>query len=294
MWKDGARTVCILPGTSPPAGDDLARRGRHDPSMALTTSSNPALRPDRVDQLMVDAGEAPRTLSVGGVVLSTTVLLAVLVAGGAWGWASATQPVGTDLGAGYANTTVTLPGGLWLASLGALFVGFAIIAAPRRAAVLGLVYAVLEGYVLGAVSAAFDAQTDGIVGAAVLSTVCVFAAALVVYATRIVRPTQKMAFAVAAGIGGLCLLYLFIAVLSLFDWDWLYSAQFRTFGVVITLLSIVLAALSLTLDFATIEAGVEAKAPRFLQWYFAYSLTVTLVWLYISILRLLALLTRER
>ena len=259
----------------------------------MTTSGNPALRQDRVDELVRDRDAASRTLSVGGVVMATAGLLVVLVIGGAWGWASATEPVGTDIGSGYGNTTVTLPPGLWLASLGAFFIGFMIIVSPRRAAGLGVLYALLEGYVLGAVSAAFDAQTEGIVGAAILSTVCVFAAALVLYATRIIRPTQRMAFGVAAGIGGLCLLYLFVAVLALFDWTWLYSAEFRTFGIVFTLLSIVLAALSLTLDFATIEAGVEAKAPRFLQWYLAYGLTVTLVWLYISILRLLALLTRN-
>lgn len=263
--------------------------------MAAITSGNPALKPQVVDQYLSDREAAPSTLTVGGVAISTVVFLAVLVAGGAWGWASATEPVGTDLGSGtYGTTTVTFPPGLWLASIGAFLISFLVIAAPRRAALLGVIYAVLQGYVLGAVSAAFEAQTDGIVGAAVLSTICVFAASLFLYATGLVRPTQRMAFAVTAGILGLCLLYLFVAVLAIFDWSWLYSDEFRSIGIVVNLIAVALAALSFTLDFATVEAGVRAKAPAFMQWYLAFSLTITLVWLYMTLLRLLALVSGNR
>jgi uncharacterized YccA/Bax inhibitor family protein len=114
------------------------------------------------------------------------------------------------------------------------------------------------------------------------------------YLTGIIRPTSKMAFGVTAAIGGLCLLYLFVGILAIFDWAWLYSDQFQTIGVVVTIAAVVLAALSLTLDFAQIEAGVEAGAPRFMEWYAAYSLMVTLVWLYITLLRLLAFIVRRR
>ena len=256
-------------------------------------SGNPALSETFVETRLVGARAAARTMSVTGVSAKTLVLLAVVVAGGAWGWSAATAPVGRDLGEGYANTTVTIPGGFWLASFAAFALSIAVIAVPSRAGLLGLLYAVCEGFCLGAISAAFDAQTDGIVGAAVVSTVCVFAVALVLYATRIIRPTQRMAFAVAAGLGGLLLLYLFVFVLSLFDWSWLYSDEFRTIGIVVTLVAVVLAAMSLMLDFATIEAGVEAGAPKQLEWYLAFSLTITLVWLYLTLLRLLALLSRR-
>jgi uncharacterized YccA/Bax inhibitor family protein len=257
-------------------------------------SGNPALSEKFVETQLTPTVRGARSMSVIGVSAKTLVLLAVVVAGGAWGWAAATEPVGSDLGAGYANTTVTIPGGFWLASFAALFLGIFIAVTPRRAALLGILYAVCEGFCLGAISAAFDAQTDGIVGAAVLSTACVFVAALFLYVTRIVRPTQKMAFAVIAGMGGLMLLYLFVFVLSIFDWGWLYSDSFRTVGIVVTLLAIVLAALSLVLDFGTVEAGVQAGAPKELEWYLAFGLMVTLIWLYVTILRLLALLTRNQ
>jgi uncharacterized YccA/Bax inhibitor family protein len=255
-------------------------------------TGNPALSEAFVEAHLSTPAE--RSMTVAGVGLKTSVLLAFLVAGGAWGWASATEPVGADLGEGYANATVTIPGGFWLASFGAFLLGILIAVQPRRAALLGVLYALAEGFCLGAISAMFEAQTDGIVSAAVLSTVCVFVAALVLYLTRIIKPTRKLAFAVSAGIGGLALLYLFVFVLSIFDWGWLYSDSFRSIGVVVTIIAIVLAALSLTLDFALIEGGVQARAPKEVEWYLAFGLMVTLVWLYISILKLLALLSRNR
>jgi len=255
-------------------------------------SGNPALSEKFVEEQL--STSATRSLSVLGVSFKTLLLLIVLIAGGAWGWASAAQPVGADLGHGYANTTVTIPGGFWLASFGAFLLGIFVVVNPRRAALFSALYAICEGFCLGAISAMFDAQTDGIVGAAVLSTLCVFVVSLLLYVTRIVKATQKLAFAVVAGVGGLCLLYFFVFILSIFNWGWLYSDSFRSVGIVVTIIAIVLAALSLVLDFGTIEAAVQMKAPKDLEWYLAFGLMVTLVWLYISILKLLALLARNR
>ena len=255
-------------------------------------SGNPALKSNAAAALFAETSD--RSMTVAGTTFKLFVLLFALVAGGSWGWSSATTSVSTDLGSGYANTTVTIPGGFWLASFAAFGVAMFLVFNPSRAALLAMVYAVLQGYCLGAISAMFDAQTEGIVGAAILSTVCVFIVSLFLYATRIVKPTQKMAFGVTAAIGGLCLLYLFVWVLSIFNWSWLYSEQFRTVGIVVLLLSVVLAAMSLTLDFAFIEACADGGAPKFMEWYGAYGLLVTLIWLYVTILRLLALLARNR
>jgi len=255
-------------------------------------SGNPALRSKAAAELFAET--SPRTMTIIGTSVKTLFLLLVLVGGGAWGWAAASTPVASDIGTGYGNTTVTIPGGFWLASFAALFVGIFVAINPRRAALLGVVYAVLQGFCLGAISASFDAQTDGIVAAALLSTVAVFIVALFLYVTRIVKPTQKLAFAVVVGIGGLSLLYLFVWVLAIFDWSFLYSDQFRTVGIIVTVISVVLAALSLTLDFAFIEACVDGGAPKFMEWYAAYGLMVTLIWLYVTLLRLLALLARNR
>ncbi len=257
-------------------------------------SGNPALNEKFIETQLRPNDAAARTMSVGGVSMKTLILLVFLVAGAAWGWASATESVPSDLGAGIADTTVTIPGGFWLASFGAFFVGILVAVSPRRAGLFGMLYAVLQGFCLGAISAAFNAQTDGVVSAAVMATGCVFVAALFLYVTGIVKPTQKLAFGVMAGLGGLGLLYFFVFVLSIFNWGWLYSESFRTIGLVVTLISIVLAALCLVLDFGTIQRGVEAGAPKELEWYMAFSLMVTLIWLYMMMLRLLALLSRNR
>jgi uncharacterized YccA/Bax inhibitor family protein len=256
------------------------------------TSGNPAFRDDFVRTELVPTS-AP-AMSVAGVSIKTLVFLVLVVAAGAWGWVSATEPVGTDTGGGYATTTVTLPGGFWLASFAALFLGIFVGVNPKRAALLGGLYALCQGYCLGAISAAFDAQTEGIVGAAIVATVAVFVVSWLLYVTRIVKPTQKLAFGVAAGLGGLALLYFFVFIVSLFDWGWLYSDSFRTIGIVVTVIAVVLAALSLVLDFGAVDAGVRAGAPKQLEWYMAFGLMVTLIWLYITLLKLLALLARNR
>lgn len=263
-------------------------------SIGEMRSGNPALSDKFVESELHTGVAATRTMSVGGVSVKTLILLAFVVAGAAWGWASATESVPAELGAGYGDTTVTIPGGFWLASFGAFFVGIMIAVSPRRAGLFGMLYAVLQGFCLGAISASFNAQTEGVVGAAVLATGCVFVAALFLYITGLIKPTQKLAFGVMAGLGGLGLLYFFVFVLSIFNWGWLYSESFRTIGLIVTLISIVLAALCLVLDFGTIQKGVEAGAPKELEWYMAFSLMVTLIWLYMMMLRLLALLSRNR
>lgn len=264
------------------------------PAESQLRSVNPVLNLGFVDSELTPTIAAPRPMSVAGFAMKTLVLLAVVVAGGAWGWASATEQVPNQLGAGYGDTTVTIPGGFWLASFAAIFLAIFTTVSPRRAALFGPPYAVLQGYCLGAVSASFEEQTEGIVGAAVLSTFCVFVVALLLYVTGLVRPTQKLAFGVIAGIGGLCLLYLFVFVMSIFDWDWVYSESFVTIGLIVTIIAIVLAALSLVLFFGTVDAGVEAGAPKEVEWYLAFGLVVELIWLYAELLRLLALLARNR
>lgn len=261
--------------------------------MAQTLSGNPALNEKHIDEYLGAATGDVRTMSILGTAFKTLIFLVALVAAAAFGWQTATEPVATDVGTGYANTTVTIPGGFWLASFGALFVGIFAAMNPRMAGILGFIYALLQGYVLGAISAAFEAQTEGIVGAAIFATVCVFGVALFLFVTGIIKPTQKMAFGVAAGIGGLCLLYFFVWILALFDADFLYSEEFRAVGIIVTIIAVILAALSFTLDFAVIQQSATRGAPAYMEWYLAWSLMVTIIWLYITLLRLISLLARN-
>lgn len=257
------------------------------------TSGNPALGSSAAKRAFSERDT--RSMTILGTGAKTLFLLVVLIGGGAWGWAAATSTTTVgDLTGGYANTTVTIPGGFWLASFGAFMVGIFLAVNPRRAALLGVVYALLEGFCLGAISAMFDAQTEGIVAAAVLATVGVFVVSWFLYITRIIKPTAKLAFGVTAAIGGLSLLYLFVWFAAIFDFGFLYSEEFRTVGIVVSLIAVFLAALSLTLDFGFIAAATDAGAPKAMEWYGAFGLMVTLIWLYITLLRLFALLARNR
>jgi hypothetical protein len=256
-------------------------------------SGNPAITSRAAERLLATRGAA--TMTVAGTSVKTLVLLLFLVAGGSWGWAAASPDVAVpDAVRGYANTTVTIPGGFWLASIAAFLVAIFLAVNPQAASILGILYALLQGFCLGAISAMFDAQTQGIVAAAVLATVGVFVVSWFLYVTGIVKPTQRLAFAVVAGLGGLALLYLFVWVLAIVDVGFLYSEQFRVWGVVISVVAVVLAALSLTLDFAFVRDATDAGAPKFMEWYLAFSLMVTLVWLYLTLLRLFALLSGNR
>ena len=264
------------------------------PAATQIRTGNPVLNVAYVESQLTPTVAAPRTMSVAGFTMKTLVLLAFVVAGGAWGWASATEQIPDQLGTGYGDTTVTIPGGFWLASFAAIFLAIFIVVSPRRAALFGILYAVLQGYCLGAISASFEQQTEGIVSAAILSTLCVFIVSLLLYMTRIVQPTQRLVFGVLAAVGGLCLLYLFVFVLSVFNWDWVYSENFRTIGLIVTIIAIVIAALSLVLFFGTVDSCVEAGASKDLEWYLAFGLVVDLIWLYVEVVRLLALLARNR
>ncbi|MDY7104736.1 MAG: Bax inhibitor-1/YccA family protein [Actinomycetota bacterium] len=264
-------------------------------TMVPSGGGNPAFDKPEIQRALASPDSAAAPMTVAGVFVKTVLFLVALVIAGAYGWNATVDPgTATDAVGGYGNTTVTIPGGFWLASFVAFGVGIYTSVNPRHAMVTGFVYALLQGYILGSVSAMFDTQTEGIVSAAVLGTVCVLAVSLFLYASRVIRPTAKMAFGVSAGIGGLCLLYFLVWMLSIFDVDFLYSDQFRSIGIVVTIAAIVLAALSLTLNFAAIEAGVASGAPAWLEWYSAYGLMLTLIWLYLTILRLLALLGSRR
>ena len=235
-------------------------------------------------------------MTVGGVSVKTLVLLIVLVAGGAWGWASATKPVGVDLGSGYANTTVTIPGGFWLASFGAFFLGIMIAVQPRRAALLGVALRACARASASGRSRRCSTPRPRASSAPRSCRRCACSSSsLLLYVTRIIKPTRKLAFAVIAGIGGLAaalLLRLHPVDLQLglavqrqlphgrprrhADRDRARRAQ---------------PGARLRHDRGRRAGRARRRSSSGTS---RFGLMVTLVWLYISILKLLALLSRNR
>jgi uncharacterized YccA/Bax inhibitor family protein len=218
------------------------------------------------------------TMTLNGVVWAALALLALLVVAGGFGWASVTT---TD-------TAVAPPGWLLGALLGGLGIAILTIFKPNLARFTAPVYAIVMGLVVGAISRLYEAAFEGIVLQAVGLTVGVFFVMLFLYATRVIRVTDKLRMGIVAATGAIFLVYMFSIVLRLFGAGVPFLHDATPLGIGISLLIVGVAAFNLLLDFDLIERGVERAAPKYMEWFCAFGLLVTLVWLYLELLRLLA------
>jgi uncharacterized YccA/Bax inhibitor family protein len=222
-------------------------------------------------------------MTANGTFAKTFVLFLLVLAGGTFGWQQ------TDVSP--ANQ-VELPAWMWIA----LFVGFglamACIFAPKAARFLAPLYALAEGVFLGAISKAFESQWDGIVFQAVLATIGVFFATLALYVFGVVKVTRKFQAVVIGATLGIFVMYMFGLLLSLFGVDMVFWNDPTPLGIIISVVICVVAALNLFLDYEFIRQATIQGAPKYMEWYGAFGIMVTLVWLYLEILRLLSLLRR--
>jgi uncharacterized YccA/Bax inhibitor family protein len=171
---------------------------------------------------------------------------------------------------------------------GGFVVGLITVFSPGIAKLTAPLYAALEGLALGAISAIYEAQFKGIVIQAVALTFGVLFALLIIYRLRIIPVTQNFKLGVCAATGGIALFYLIAIGLSFFGVQIGMLHQGTPLGIAFSLFIITIAALNLVLDFDFIEQGVEQGAPKLMEWYAAFGLVVTLIWLYVAILRLLS------
>ena len=168
------------------------------------------------------------------------------------------------------------------------------VANPRLALVTGVVYAVGQGTFLGALSKQYETWYDGIIYLALAATIAVFLAMLILYATRIVKVTEKVRSVIIVATVGIALFYLFSWLLSIFGVGVPVIYGTGTGALVFSIIVVIVAALNLLLDFEVIEHGISMGAPRGFAWFAAFGLMVTIIWLYIEILRLLAILLARR
>mgnify|MGYP002623623264 CR=1 FL=1 len=176
----------------------------------------------------------------------------------------------------------------WILAGLALVLVIAIAAKPARSPVLAPYYAGMEGVLLGAVSWLYEAEFDGIVLQALLSTAAVFFAMLGAYRLGWLRPSRKFIAIVIAATLGVALIYAVHFVLSLFGSGLPFVSGEGNGPMIFSGIICIIAALNLILDFGRIEEGAMAKAPQYMEWYSAFALLVTIIWLYIEILRFLA------
>lgn len=170
----------------------------------------------------------------------------------------------------------------------AVILGLVVSFVPKAAPFLVPVYALAEGMFLGALSAMYETRFNGITMQAALLTMGVFVALLVAYKTRLIKATENFKLGVIAATGGVFLVYLISFILGMFGVTVPYLHDNSLIGIGISLVIVIIAALNLVLDFDFIETGADQGAPKYMEWYGAFGLMVTLVWLYVEMLRLLS------
>jgi uncharacterized YccA/Bax inhibitor family protein len=244
-------------------------------------SGNPALNSNTF--LDIGSGElvtrAPgEVMTINGTVNKTGFMLLLLVATAAYTWSLYTPE----------NPGAVMP---WLlvGGIGGFIVALVTVFKKTWAPVTAPLYAALEGLFVGAVSAMFESQFPGIVMQAVMLTMGVLAALLLAYKSGLIKATENFKLGVVAATGGIALLYLVNIGMRLFGFEGFgFIHESGAMGIGFSVFVVIIAALNLVLDFDFIESGAEAGAPKYMEWYGAFGLVVTLVWLYLEILRLLA------
>ncbi len=216
-------------------------------------------------------------MTFAGSIRASGILLALVFAGAAVGWSI------TD-----AEVTPTFPGWLIFVLLGALVVAIVTVVRPRIARITGPIYAIAEGLVLGAITRVYEFAFEGIALQALLATGATVLVMLVLWATRTIRVTERLRSVILGATVAVFAFYLISIVMSLFGFSAPLVWDTGILGIGFSLVIVVIAAFNLLLDFDLIEKGVAARAPEYMDWYAAFGLIVTIVWLYIEILRLLA------
>jgi uncharacterized YccA/Bax inhibitor family protein len=240
----------------------------------LFKTSNPALNENTFKGEAAVAGE-PMTLQ--GTVNKTGVLLLCVVATAAWTWGIAHSQA----------PQAALPwmiGGL----VGGLVFSLVTIFKKEWAPITAPIYALCEGLALGGISALLEMQYHGIAIQAMGLTFAVTAVMLVLYTSGVLRATPKFTVGVIAATGGIFVLYMVDLVLGMFGHHVPLLNSSGPWGIAISVAIVIIAALNLILDFDFVETGVHASAPKYMEWYGAFGIMVTLVWMYLEILRLLS------
>lgn len=239
----------------------------------MMKSTNPAFRTDAFRGLPRVGGTEAMTLH--GAINKTVVLFVLLMITAGWVWTRYTA-------GGPAAVQPFMIGGL----IGGLAFAFATIFKPNWAPVTAPLYAILEGLVVGSISTFYNAQAHGVVIQAVALTFGVMAVMLFLYRARIIKVTEKFRMGLSAAIGGIFLFYLVAWIVQLCGVDTSMLFGGGTLGIGISIVICAIAALSLVLDFDMMQRASVAGAPKYMEWYTGFALMVTLVWLYMEILRL--------
>ena len=241
-------------------------------------SGNPALNDSTFNSFRDGSYESSNAMTITGAATKTMILLGLCVGTASMTW-------GMVAGQNMQTALPWMIGGL----VGGLIFGLATGFKPTWSPITGPLYAMAEGLFLGGLSAMYEAQFHGIVFQALLATFGTTFARLIAYQTRLIKATENFKLGVFAATGGIALMYFAMMLMRMFGMN-VSIMSMGWLGIGISVVVVIVAAMNLVLDFDYIEEAAKNGAPKYCEWYAAYGLMVTLVWLYVEILRLIAML----
>ena len=249
--------------------------------MNLTRSSNPVLKERIFSRGYTSSSEA---MTINGTMNKTGLMLILVIAGAVYTWNKFFNAVATDP----QEAMAAVAPWLIIGGIGGFITVLVTVFRPQSSGVSAPIYAVFEGLLLGGISAIFESMYTGIVMRAVALTLAVFLVMLFLYRSGIIKVNRKFVLGVFAATGGIALVYLVSFIGSFFGAGFSFLYGNSNFSIGFSLVVVAIAALNLVLDFAFIENAARSGAPKYMEWYGAFGLMVTLIWLYLEILRLLA------
>lgn len=223
-------------------------------------------------------------MTVSGTVNKAGLLMLCVVATAAWTWNQVLTSGDYSSVSGYAM----------LGAFGGFITAMVTIFKKEWSPVTAPIYALLEGLFLGGFSAMMELRFPGIAIESVALTFGTCFCMLLAYRSGLIRPTQKFMIGVVAATGGIALVYLASMVLGMFHVQIPGIFGSGPVGILFSLAVVVIASFNLILDFGMIEQGAASGAPKYMEWYSAFGLMMTLVWLYLEIVRLLSKLRDRR
>lgn len=241
----------------------------------LMRTSNPALN---AKAFQVEGSGFGDSMTISGTVNKAGILLICVVATAAWTWNQFL----------HVRAPETVMPWVLVGGIGGFIVALITMFKKTWSPVTAPLYGLLEGLVLGGISALFELRFPGIAIQAVGLTFGTLAALLVAYRSGLIRVTEKFRLGVVAATGGIALFYLATFVLSFFGVHLTSVYGAGPIGIGFSVFVVIIASLNLVLNFDFIESGARAGAPKYMEWYAAFGLMVTLIWLYLEILNLLS------
>lgn len=214
-------------------------------------------------------------MTIEGTINKSGILILLTVAGAYFGWNAGSFPL------------------LLGSVLATLILSLVIIFKPHTASYLSQAYALLEGFLLGSISSVYAFKYPGIVTNALFGTMGCFALMLVLYRTGIIRVNEKFRMVIVAATGAIALTYIINLVMGFFGSSIPMIHESTPIGIGFSVVVVGVAAFNLMLDFDMIEQAHARKAPKFMEWYCGFALLLTLVWLYIEMLRLMSKLNKK-